>query len=104
MSAFKPQQRHLVIRGRTFHFVAYEGVPANPRRESAAVEPMWYVMIEGRRLAVAEWDASQTEAQVDAALSAWAEEALGPADAAPARRAAEKPARNRNYENWWGPN
>ena len=31
MSAFKSQQRHLTIGGRSFHFVSYEGVPANPR-------------------------------------------------------------------------
>ena len=39
MSTYKVDQRHLNHRGRLFHFVSYEGQPANPKKEEAAVEP-----------------------------------------------------------------
>ena len=49
MTAFRPQQRHLTIQGRRFHFVSYEGRPANHRRAQLAYPAMWYLMVEGRR-------------------------------------------------------
>ena len=105
MSAFKPQQRHLTIRGRTFHFVSYEGGPTNRRREQLPDPAMWYLMVEGRRCPVLPLDTSLSASQVDAALSAWAlDNALGPVESPPVppavvRTAAPSP----GHENWWGP-
>ena len=41
MSTYKVDQRHLNHNGRVFHFVSYEGQPANLKKEEAAVEPSW---------------------------------------------------------------
>ena len=81
MTAFKPQQRHLTIRGRAFHFASYEGRPANYRRAQLAYPAMWYLMVEGRRCPVLPCDSSQSLPQLDAALRDWAEDnALGPVE------------------------
>jgi hypothetical protein len=104
VSTFTPQQRHLTIRGRPFHFVSYEGRPANPRREQPSYPPMWYLMVEGRRYPVLPCDPSLSLPQLDAALCAWAEDnALGPADATPVVPAIQATSPNRRYRNWWGP-
>ena len=105
MSAFKPQQRYLTIRGRTFHFVSYEGRPANVRRAEESLPPMWFLMVEGRRCPVLPWDAGQSLADVDGALTAWAEDnALGPVQAGPAPERAEAIAARIRWGNWWGAN
>ena len=92
MSAFKPQQRHLTIKGRTFHFVSYEGSPANLRKAQLPYPPMWYLMVEGRRFPVFPCDANLSLPQIDELLGAWAvDNAMGPVKtphvAAPSRRA-----------------
>lgn len=108
MSAFKPQQHHLRIRGRLFHFVSYEGQPANHRRDEPATPDMWYLMVEGRRCPVLPCDSSQSLTQLEAALQAWAEDnALGPVEAKrsaePAGAGAALPAEVHRQGNWWGP-
>jgi hypothetical protein len=96
VSAFKPQQRHLKIRGRLFHFVSYEGRPANHRRAQLAFPAMWYLMVEGRRCPVFPFDADQPLAELDAALQDWAEDnALGPVERT-ALPQASTPARRRS--------
>jgi hypothetical protein len=81
---FKPQQRHLTIRGRPFHFVSQEGRPANHRRAQLAYPAMWYLMVEGRQCPVLPYDSSQSLPEVDAALRDWAEDnALGPVEGVP---------------------
>jgi len=106
VSAFKPEQRRLTIRGRIFHFVSYEGQPANARRSQLPSPPMWFLMVEGRRCPVLPFDPDQSSSQVDAALSAWAEEnALGPARPSPVKPIT-KPrlgAQDPRSDNWWGP-
>jgi hypothetical protein len=105
VTAFRPQQRHLTIQGRLFHFVSYEGRPANHRRAQLAYPAMWYLMVEGRRCPVLPCDSSQSVPEVDAALRDWAEDnALGPvAGTLPlASRALNGGVYCRG--NWWGPN
>jgi hypothetical protein len=54
MSAYKTQQHHVVHRGRSFHFVSYEGHPADVKKQLAEQPPTWYLMLAGKRWAVAE--------------------------------------------------
>ena len=68
MPAFKPDQRHLVVGGRTFHFVSYEGRPANAHRGEEEQPPMWYMMVAGRRFAMFPCDPAQDSAAIDKAL------------------------------------
>ena len=105
MSAFKSQHRHLTIGGRSFHFVSYEGVPANPKRDIAATPPMWYAMVGGRRWPVSPCDPNLTTDQVDAALLLWAEEnAVSPPGATATATPPRSVPRNKGNENWWGTN
>lgn len=101
MSSPQPQQRRLTIRGRVFHFVAYQGSPGNPQRKQPSYPAMWYLMVEGRRCQVLPCDPQLTEQSLDALLSAWVEDnAMGPVE--PARLVRVGPVRPN--ENWWGPN
>jgi hypothetical protein len=52
MSSYKTDQRFVVHRGRTFHFVSYEGVAANEARSVEAVPATWFLMGAGKRFAV----------------------------------------------------
>ena len=104
MSTPKPQQRHLTIRGRVFHFVSYQGSPGNHQRAQLPYPAMWYLMVEGRRCPVLPCDSGLSPADLDAALSAWAEDnALGPVEPSSLVRA-KRVAPTRPNENWWGPN
>ncbi|MGH7713382.1 MAG: hypothetical protein ACREOG_18995 [Gemmatimonadaceae bacterium] len=76
MSQHKVEQRRLNYRGRTFHFVSYEAVPANERRGQAAVPPMWHLMNEGKRRPVMPHLLGQDLVDLDAALLRWVEEAV----------------------------
>jgi hypothetical protein len=76
MSTYKIDQRHLNHRGRVFHFVSYEGQPANPKREEAAVEPTWFLMGPGRRWSVMPQQVAQDSEDVDRCLIAWLDEHL----------------------------
>ena len=105
MSGFQPQQRHLTIRGRAFHFVSYEGSTGSSRRAQLPYPSMWYLMVEGRRCVVFPCDAGVPLPQLDAALTAWVEDnALGPVEAPPRHAAPQANPAGRRYENWWGPN
>ncbi len=74
VSINKIEQRRLVFRGREFHFVSYEGQPANERRGEAAVPPMWYLMNEGKRRPVLPHVIGQELGELDASLLRWVEE------------------------------
>jgi len=52
MSGYKTQQHHLVHRGHSFHFVSYEGHPADPKHLQLEVPPTWYLMLSGKRWVV----------------------------------------------------
>jgi hypothetical protein len=104
VGGFKPQQHHLSIRGRDFHFVSYEGRPADLRRNLLAEPSMWYLMCAGRRWPALLCDRAQTLESVDAALRAWAEgNAVGPVELAPLQEPRAAPALGHRWENWWGP-
>ncbi len=91
MSAFKPQQRHLAIDDRTFHFVSYEAQPPNARRGELGSPAMWFLMVEGRRCPALDYDPEQTLTDVDVALEQWVQaNALAPAPATPPSRTKRK--------------
>lgn len=71
MSGYKTDQRRVIHRGREFHFVSYDGVPANPRVGQAATQPTWYLMRAGKRWAVMPQVADQPETALDLALQSW---------------------------------
>ncbi|HEU4648163.1 MAG TPA: hypothetical protein VFS33_03825 [Gemmatimonadales bacterium] len=88
MSSFKVEQRRLLFRGREFHFVSYEGRPANERKGDPAEPPMWYLMAEGKRRAVMPHTAGDDPALVDRALLRWLEEHIFPKSEGPPPTAA----------------
>ena len=104
MSAFKPQQRHLSIRGRDFHFVSYEGGPVRRREGEPIIPAMWYLMVEGRRCAALPWDPAQSLADVDRALERWvADNTTGPVEQRPKAAPPRAQPPNRHRMTWWGP-
>jgi len=74
--AFKVEQRHLTLGERSFHFVSYEGRPANLRRGEDAEGPMWCLMSEGRRHPVMPHTPGQALDELDRQLLAWLREQL----------------------------
>lgn len=88
MSSFKVEQRRLQFRGREFHFVSYEGRPANERKGDPAEPPMWYLMAEGKRRAVMPHTAGDDPALVDRALLRWLAEHIFPEPESPPTTAA----------------
>jgi hypothetical protein len=105
MSAFKPQQRHLTIHGRVYHFVSYEGEPANKHHDQPARPAMWYLMAEGRRYPAVPSDPTQSEPEVDRALARWAvANTQGPVEPPPRPAAAKDHPPAKRPRNWWGPN
>ena len=74
MSAYKVQQRYLSHRGRSFHFVSYEGHPANPAKQTHAQPPCWYLIASGKRWHVMVQEPSQTSDQCDRRFMAWLDE------------------------------
>lgn len=65
------QQRRLLYRGREFHFVSYEGRPANPKRAQAATEPAWWLMGAGARWEVVPFHPGQAMDELDALFTRW---------------------------------
>jgi hypothetical protein len=74
MSSYKIQQLRVVHHGRDFHFVSYDCIPADARKELAAVPAMWYLMGPGKRWPVMEQVAGLTEAEVERGLVSWLNE------------------------------
>jgi hypothetical protein len=71
MSAYKMQQRHLPHRGRVYHFVSYEGEPANAAKLKLGSAPAWFYISSGKRWMVMDQVADQTQADLDRHLAAW---------------------------------
>jgi hypothetical protein len=71
VSSYKVEQCRIHYRGRDFHFVSYDGHPANERRGELAAPPMWYLMGPGRRWPVAPQILGQPAAEVERTLIAW---------------------------------
>jgi hypothetical protein len=71
---YKTDQQHLVHRGRAFHFVSYEGLIANPKKEQEATPDTWFLMCAGKRWAVMPQVAEQARSELDAQLGRWLDE------------------------------
>jgi hypothetical protein len=65
------EQRRLQYRGREFHFVSYDGRPANVKQALAATGPAWWLMSAGTRWEVLPFHTDQDEAELDSAFRAW---------------------------------
>ena len=102
MSTFKSQQRHLAIRGRDFHFVSYEGSPANVRRGEEAMPSMWYLMVGGRRCPAFVCAPEHTAEEVDGMLARWVDEHVPQGDSSLDTPPVARPISTR-CDNWWGP-
>ncbi len=74
MSRLLVEQRRLRYRGREFHFVSYDGVPANPKRSQPATEPAWWLMSAGTRWEVMPFHPGRDAAELDSAFTAWLDE------------------------------
>ena len=73
MSSYKTQQHRLVHRGRTFHFVSYEGQPADEKHQQPAQPPSWYLMLAGKRWIVLPQASEIDAAELDRQFAAWLE-------------------------------
>lgn len=71
MSKEKTDQRHLTHRGRRFHFVSYEGIPANPGRLQLATGPAWFLMSAGKRWSVMPNEPGIGPDELDRQLTDW---------------------------------
>ena len=102
MSTPKAEQHRVTLRGRELHFVAYEGIRANPSRGQPAVPPTWYLMSWGKRHKVMEYLIGQPVEERDAALRKWAEKnAVGPMSDEKVRARFRKQTADVRRDAWW---
>jgi len=71
MSRPTVEQHRLHYRGREFHFVSYEGLPANPKRAQPATAPAWWLMSAGTRWEVMPFEPGLDAEALDQAFTAW---------------------------------
>jgi hypothetical protein len=71
MSRTDVEQRRLQYRGREFHFVSYEGTPANAKRSQPATPPAWWLMSAGKRWEVMPFYPGRHQEELDHAFTAW---------------------------------
>lgn len=71
MSKLVVEQRRLLHRGREFHFVSYDGVPANVKRGQPATLPAWWLMNAGTRWEVMPFQPGPDAAALDRDFTAW---------------------------------
>lgn len=71
MSAYRTEQHRVTHRGRTFHFVSYDGHPANVAKAQAATVPTWYLMAAGKRWEVMPYTPGQEPAELDRSFARW---------------------------------
>src|ERR1043166_7079454 len=74
VSSYKVEQCRIHYRGRDFHFVSYDGHPANERRAEVAAPPMWYLMGPGRRWPVMPQVVGQADEEIERGLIEWLEQ------------------------------
>jgi len=89
MSSYKTQQHHLVHQGRSFHFVSYEGHPADAKHQQLEMPAGWYLMLAGKRWRVMPEVAETAPAELEHQLAAWVEAHL--LDSAPAVQSQQPP-------------
>jgi hypothetical protein len=71
VTAYKTQQRRVVHRGRFFHFVSYEGRPADVKRQEPETAPAWYLMLAGKRWMVSPQVGESVPAELDRQFAEW---------------------------------
>jgi hypothetical protein len=73
MGKYTVEQHRITHRGREFHFVSYEGQPANEKRKQPAVEPAWFLMNSGKRWQVMPHQPGQDDAELERKFTEWLE-------------------------------
>ena len=71
MSSYKTQQHRLVHRGRSFHFVSYEGQSADLKKQLPEMPPTWYLMLAGKRWIVGPQGGEAAPEALDREFGAW---------------------------------
>ena len=94
MSSYKTQQYHLVRRGRSFHFVSYEGHPADPKRQQPELPPSWYMMLAGKRWMVMPEVGETTPEELDRQFGEWLDARVF--DGTPAVQSQQPPSKRRD--------
>jgi len=74
MTKLAVEQVHLRHRDRIFHFVSYQGQPADHKRNRAAIDPAWFLMTAGKRWEVMPHTPDQAQAERDHLFTAWLEQ------------------------------
>ena len=72
-SRYRVEQRRITSRGRSFHFVSYEGQPANAARNEPATEAAWFLVSGGYRREVMSQQLDQDVEELDRMLAEWLE-------------------------------
>jgi hypothetical protein len=65
------EQRRITYRGREFHFVSYEGIPASEKLARPATEPAWWLMGAGTRWEVLPYRRDQPVDELERQLTDW---------------------------------
>lgn len=71
MGAYRTQQHRLVRRGQSFHFVSYEGHPADEKHPQPEMPPSWYLMLAGKRWMVSPQVGETAPADLDRQFAEW---------------------------------
>jgi hypothetical protein len=72
-SRYKVEQRRIKHRGRSFHFVSYEGQSAHEARKEPATENAWFLVSAGRRWKVMSQQTDLEPDELDRLLTEWLE-------------------------------
>jgi hypothetical protein len=73
MSSYRTQQHHLVRQGRSFHFVSYEGHPADVKHQQPEMSASWYLMLAGKRRMVMPEVGETAPAELEHQFAEWLE-------------------------------
>jgi len=71
MTAYKTQQLRLVHRGQSFHFVSYEGHPADAKSQQPETSAAWYLMLAGKRWMVSPEAPETMPEELDRQFGEW---------------------------------
>lgn len=71
MSIYQTLQHRLVHRGQSFHFVSYEGRPADEKRHEPETPPGWYLMLAGKRWMVSPQVVETALGDLDRQFGSW---------------------------------
>jgi len=72
-SRYRVEQRKITHRGRSFHFVSYEGLPANASKNVPATVAAWFLVSGGYRREVMPQQLDQDVEELDRMLAEWLE-------------------------------